>query len=80
MYVLARLVKVNPVPAYIYYCTKSETRSSIHRSILDALTQGLTKQGLAFYGPIPVSDPTQSTPLVKSSSPICPEDYPELFI
>jgi hypothetical protein len=83
MYILAKVLKSDSdaKPAYVYYCTETETRSSIRRSILGALTQGLDMPGLTFFFRTkPVSDSTQSTPLIKSSVPICPEDYPELFI
>jgi hypothetical protein len=82
MYVLAKVLKSDPdaKAAYIYYCTETETRSSVRRSVLGALTQGLDMPGLTFYDAIHISDPTQFTPLVKSSEPIRPEDYPELLI
>jgi hypothetical protein len=83
MYILAKVLKSDPdaKPAYIYYCTETETRSSVRRSILGALTQGLDMPGLTFFCRTkPISNPNQSTPLIKSSDPICPEDHPELFI
>ena len=83
MYILAQLVRANPVPAYIYYCTESKTRSSVRRSILGALTQGLVMSDLTFSkagNPIHVTNPEFSVPLVNSSKPIRPENYPELFI
>jgi hypothetical protein len=80
MYVLAKVIKESQQPAYIYYCTKTKTRSSVRRSILGALTQGLDMPGLNFYDNVPISNPKKSTSIVKSSVPICSEDYPELFI
>jgi hypothetical protein len=82
MYVLAKVIKSDPnaKSAYVYYCTETETRSSVRRSILGALTQGLDMPGLTFYDSVPINNPKKSTPLVKSSVPIRPEDYPELFI
>jgi hypothetical protein len=82
MYVLAKVIKSDPnaKSAYVYYCTETETRSSVRRSILGALTQGLDMPGLTFHDSVPISSHKKSTPLVKSSVPICPEDYPELFI